>query len=92
MLTPGDPFPAWALLDHTGATVSSKDLAGKTYLLWYYPKAETPGCTIEGLSLKNRYDEFQHRQIEVLGVSFDPPAANAGFVAAQDRMHLGPRT
>ena len=43
MLNPGDRFPDWSLSDHTGAKVSSKDLAGKTYLLWYYPKAATPG-------------------------------------------------
>lgn len=43
MLNPGDRFPDWSLSDHTGKQVSSKDLAGQTYLLWYYPKASTPG-------------------------------------------------
>ena len=43
MLNPGDRFPDWSLEDHTGQKVSSKDLAGKAYLLWYYPKASTPG-------------------------------------------------
>ena len=43
MLNPGERFPDWSLSDHTGKTVSSKDVAGKTYLLWYYPKASTPG-------------------------------------------------
>ena len=44
LLKVGDTFPDWTLPDHTGATVSSADLAGKTYLLWFYPKAMTPGC------------------------------------------------
>lgn len=83
MLAPGDPFPAWQLRDHTGAMVSSRDLAGRSYLLWYYPKAQTPGCTAEGLSLKDRYAEFRARRVEILGVSFDTPKENAAFVDAQ---------
>lgn len=43
MLKPGDSFPAWQMVDQTGAKVSSRDLAGKPYLLWYYVKASTPG-------------------------------------------------
>lgn len=43
MLNPGDRFPDWKLTDHTGATASAADLAGKKYLLWFYPKASTPG-------------------------------------------------
>jgi peroxiredoxin len=43
MLAPGDSFPAWRMVDQTGAKVSSRDLAGKSYLLWYYVKASTPG-------------------------------------------------
>jgi peroxiredoxin Q/BCP len=83
LLRPGDPFPAWSLRDHTGAVVTSQSLAGKTYLLWYYPKAETPGCTTEGRGLRDRFAEFQRRGVEILGVSFDEPAANAAFVQAE---------
>ena len=43
MLHTGDAFPEWHLRDHSGTTVSSRDLAGKKYLLWYYVKALTPG-------------------------------------------------
>jgi peroxiredoxin Q/BCP len=63
--------------------VSSRDLVGKTYLLWFYPKAQTPGCTTEGLSLKDSYAEFQKRGVEILGVSFDAPKENAAFVRVQ---------
>jgi thioredoxin-dependent peroxiredoxin len=83
LLGPGDAFPTWSLADHTGARLSSRDLAGRTYLLWFYPRAQTPGCTAEGLSLKNKYDEFQRRRVEVLGVSLDAPEANAAFVKAE---------
>jgi thioredoxin-dependent peroxiredoxin len=83
MLSPGDPFPIWELSAHTGARVSSRDLAGKTYLLWFYPKAQTKGCTLEGLGLKREYAAFQQRGVDILGVSFDEPKANADFVELQ---------
>jgi peroxiredoxin Q/BCP len=83
MLAVGQPFPAWSLPDQTGATVTSQSLAGKSYLLWFFPKAQTPGCTLEGQRLRDRMEDFRARGVEVLGVSFDPPAANAAFVAAE---------
>ena len=42
-LAPGDPAPAFDVLDHEGRRVRSEDLAGKRYVLWFYPKAATPG-------------------------------------------------
>lgn len=83
MLTAGDTFPTWSLRDQTGATVSSRDLAGKTYLLWFYPKAMTPGCTAEGNGLRDESPALAKAGVEVLGVSFDEPPANAEFVKAQ---------
>jgi peroxiredoxin Q/BCP len=83
LLKVGAPFPAWSLRDHTGATVTSQSLAGKPYLLWFYPKAQTPGCTTEGRGLRDRFADFQKAGVEVLGVSFDEPAANAEFVKAE---------
>lgn len=82
-LKPGEAFPAWTLADQTGKRVSSVDLAGKTYLLWFYPKAMTPGCTAEGRGLRDEFAGFQKQGVEVLGVSFDDPAANAAFVQAE---------
>jgi len=84
LLRPGDPFPDWSLPDHTGKVVAAKDLAGKPYLLWFYPKAMTPGCTAEGRQLRDRFADFQKRGVEVLGVSFDAPDKNAEFVRAEE--------
>ncbi|MCS7182446.1 MAG: peroxiredoxin [Thermoanaerobaculum sp.] len=81
LLSEGSPFPAWELTDHRGQRVRSQDLLGKTYLLWFYPKAMTPGCTREGCELRDNFHEFQRLGVEVLGVSFDSPAENARFVA-----------
>ena len=83
MLKAGDPFPAWSLLDQTGATLTSRDLAGKTYLLWFYPKAMTPGCTAEGQGLRDHFTAFRSAGIEIIGVSFDDPKDNATFVQQQ---------
>jgi peroxiredoxin Q/BCP len=83
LLTPGDTFPTWSLRDQTGKPVSSQDLAGKTYLLWFFPKAMTPGCTAEGNGLRDQFPALRDAKVEVLGVSFDAPADNARFVAAQ---------
>ena len=79
LLKEGDAFPTWSLRDQTGATVTSQSLAGKPYLLWFYPKAQTPGCTAEGRGLRDRFADFQARGVEIVGVSFDEPAANAEF-------------
>ena len=83
MLEEGQPMPEWSLSDHTGATVSSKDLAGKTYVLWFYPKAQTPGCTVEGQNFRDEYPKFEKADVEVFGVSFDTPEENAAFVKAE---------
>jgi len=83
LLKTGDAFPPWSLQDQTGAVVTSQSLAGKPYLLWFYPKAQTPGCTAEGRGIRDRFDEFRSKGVEVVGVSFDKPDANAEFVKAE---------
>jgi thioredoxin-dependent peroxiredoxin len=83
VLQPGATFPAWELTDHTGAKVTSQSLAGKPYLLWFYPKASTPGCTTEGQGLRDQAAAFEQHGVEIVGVSFDAPADNASFVQAQ---------
>src|SRR2546427_11673694 len=76
LLARGDAFPAWTLSDQTGATVSSRDLAGKTYLLWFYPKAMTPGCTTEGDGLRDSFAAFQERRGGEFGRWCGPPPPN----------------
>lgn len=83
LLSAGDPFPDWTLRDQTGATVTAKSLAGKTYLVWFYPKAMTPGCTAEGGGLRDNFDAFETKGVEVFGVSFDTPQENAEFAAKE---------
>lgn len=80
MLKAGDSFPAWTLADHAGASVSSAELAGKKYVLWYFPRAMTSGCTTEGRGFRDLADQYQKQGVTVFGVSFDDPDANARFV------------
>jgi peroxiredoxin Q/BCP len=79
----GESFPSWSLLDHTGARVTSDSLTGKKYLLWFYPRAMTPGCTAEGRALRDHFAEFERQGVEILGVSFDTPKDNAEFVGQE---------
>lgn len=84
LLAVGASFPAWELPDQASTVVRSQDLAGKTYLLWFYPKAQTPGCTREAQELRDEHARLAEAGVTVLGVSFDTPEANAKFVRAED--------
>ena len=83
LLAIGDAFPAWSLTAHDGATVSSTSLAGRRYVLWFYPRAMTPGCTAEGRGFRDQFAAFEAKQVAIFGVSFDPVAENARFAAAE---------
>lgn len=79
MLRPGDDFPEWRLPDQTGTLMSASELAGRSYLMWFYPRAMMPGCTLEGQVLRDHTEDLKHLQVLILGVSFDDPATNARF-------------
>jgi peroxiredoxin Q/BCP len=84
MLVAGARFPEWRMSDQTGAARSSADLAGKPYLLWFYPRASTPGCTAEGRGFRDAYAELQGEGLTIVGVSFDAPDANADFAREEE--------
>jgi len=67
------------LTNQDGERVSSDDLAGKKYVLFFYPRAMTPGCTAESCDFRDSYAEFTDGGYEVIGVSPDPPARNLKF-------------
>ena len=79
MLRPGEKAPDFSAKDHLGRTVSLKDLRGKVVVLWFFPKADTPGCTAEGCSFRDLSAEYKAKNAVILGVSFDDQAANAAF-------------
>jgi len=67
------------LVNQDGSPVSSNDFAGRSYVMFFYPRAMTPGCTVESCDFRDSYDEFTAAGFEVIGVSPDPPALNAKF-------------
>ena len=67
------------LPNQDGETVSSDDFAGKRYVMFFYPKAMTPGCTAESCDFRDSYSEFAEAGYEVIGVSPDPPSRNLKF-------------
>lgn len=80
-LVPGRKAPAFALADADGRTVSLAGLAGRWVVVYFYPAADTPGCTVEACEFTESIADFQGMDAEVLGVSPDEPAALARFRA-----------
>jgi thioredoxin-dependent peroxiredoxin len=79
LLKVGDSAPDFTVKDHHGKTVNLKALRGKKVVLWFYPKADTPGCTAEGCAFRDRASQFAQKHVQVLGVSFDSEAENDAF-------------
>ena len=77
MITPGTRAPAFSLLDQHGATVTSASLKGRRVLLFFYPKASTPGCTQQACGLRDIAGQVGDTLI--VGVSPDKPAAQKKF-------------
>ncbi len=79
MLKVNDVAPEFTLTDHLGKTVRSKDFAGKRLVLYFYPKADTPGCTKQGCGFRDRSSDYSKKDVAVFGVSFDTVAELKAF-------------
>ena len=71
--------PDFSLPDQDGKTVSKDDFAGRYVLLWWYPKADTPGWTTEGNGFRDRIQEFEKANTVIVGISYDSPELNKAF-------------
>jgi thioredoxin-dependent peroxiredoxin len=80
-----DKVPSLTLEDENGKEVSLKDFKGKTVVLYFYPRADTPGCTKEACSFRDAWKLMQKAGIVVLGASPDTPKAQKKF---QEKFHL----
>ena len=78
----GKKAPDFALHGSNGVTHSLKDYKGKTVVLYFYPKDNTPGCTKEACSFRERITDFEERDAVVLGVSRDSFVSHGKFIAA----------
>ena len=79
MLEKGTKAPNFSVKDHNGNTVSLTDFSGKKIVLWFYPKADTPGCTVEGKGFRDDYEKFTEKNTVILGVSLDNETDNKAF-------------
>jgi peroxiredoxin Q/BCP len=79
MLKTGDQAPEFTLTADDGTRLALSSLRGRRVFLWFFPEADTPGCSLEGRGLRDHREYFDQSAIEVIGISFDSVADNAAF-------------
>ncbi|GGW25977.1 thioredoxin-dependent thiol peroxidase [Arenibacter certesii] len=75
----GDKVPSFSAMDQDGNTIKLSDYEGKKLIVFFYPKASTPGCTAEACNLRDNYSELQAQGYELLGVSADSQKRQSNF-------------
>jgi peroxiredoxin Q/BCP len=81
LLEPGAPLPAVSVSDDQGSLVDLAALAGSPLVVYFYPRADTPGCTNEAIQFRDEYRKFVKKGARIVGVSRDSVAAQAKFRA-----------
>lgn len=81
MLQEGRPAPDFSLEDDRGAKVTLSSFKGKSVVVYFYPKDDTPGCTKEACGFRDAYDQILAKGAVVIGISPDKPASHAKFKA-----------
>tara|TARA_B100001094_G_C18195504_1_gene810496 strand:+ start:785 stop:1249 length:465 start_codon:yes stop_codon:yes gene_type:complete len=84
MLNIGQQAPEFTLMDHNSQEVSLADFKGQKVLVYFYPRASTPGCTVQACGLRDHQAELSRLNVVTLGISADKPSALAKFVDKQD--------
>ncbi len=84
MLLEGTKAPDFTLEDQDGNSISLSDFAGQNVLLWFYPKASTPGWTTEGQELRDEFQNFQDKNTIILGMSADSVKSQKNFCEKQN--------
>ena len=84
MLSPGDPAPDFTLPDQDGNDVTLSDLRGRTVVLYFYPKADTSGCTVQACGVRDHRADYDAAGAVVIGVSPDAVKAVKKFHAKYD--------
>jgi peroxiredoxin Q/BCP len=79
MLQAGTAFPAFSLPNQDGKTVQLSDFAGQWLVIYFYPKDDTPGCTIQGKSFTASKADFDQAGVHVVGISADDVASHKNF-------------
>ena len=84
MLAQGDKAPRFSVLDQNALKHESKQLKGQRYLVYFYPKDSTPGCTTQACGLQSDLEQFNTLNITVFGVSMDSVASHKKFADKYD--------
>lgn len=84
MLSEGDKAPAFTLPDQNGETVKLSDLKGQTVVLYFYPRAATPGCTTQACGVRDRSADYKAAGARVIGISPDEVGAIDKFAGKYD--------
>ena len=79
MISEGQSLPKFQLSDSDGNTIKSNDLKGKKYVIYFYPKDFTPGCTVEADEFSRDHKKFQKAGIEIIGISKDDVESHKKF-------------
>jgi peroxiredoxin Q/BCP len=82
--TIGKKIPAFSVATTSAPKLTSKELAGRPYVLYFYPKDDTPGCTLEGQDFRKHHAGFNKLKVRVLGVSRDTLASHTKFQSKYD--------
>ena len=84
MLEAGDNAPDFTLPDQNGEEVTLSSLRGQTVVLYFYPRADTPGCTTQACGIRDRGAEYEAAGVRVIGISPDTVEAQAKFAGKYD--------
>ncbi len=79
----GQKAPAWSGVNQHGESISSDQYLGKKVILFFYPKASTPGCTVEACNFRDHYSELSEKGFDVIGVSADSVKRQSNFATKQ---------
>lgn len=75
----GDKAPLFTGTDQNGKTINLNDFKGKKVALYFYPKDNTPGCTVQACNLRDNYSTLQNKGIQIIGISADSESSHQKF-------------
>ena len=88
MLIIDQDAPNFTLLDTNEKSISLSDFEGKKIILWFYPKASTPGWIVEGQGFRDEFNKFKEMNIQIVGVSADSTQKNKNFKTKQEFQYI----
>ncbi|MBX2683563.1 thioredoxin-dependent thiol peroxidase [Campylobacter lari] len=84
----GDEAPIFELLNQDDVKISLKDFFGKKIILYFYPKDNTPGCTLEACDFTKFYDDFLNKNAVIIGISPDSVKSHVNFIQKHNLKHI----